>query len=37
VCGLLVALPSYFVTRRGINAFRHLREGRRLPHGPMDR
>jgi len=34
VCGLLVALPSYFITRWGINAFRHLREGRRLSHGP---
>jgi uncharacterized protein (DUF2062 family) len=37
VCGLLVGLPSYFSTRWGINAFRHLREVRRLPHGPMDR
>jgi uncharacterized protein (DUF2062 family) len=37
VCGLLVAPPSYFLTRWGINAFRHLREVRRLPHGPMDR
>jgi len=37
VCGLIVALPSYFITRWGINAFRHLREVRRLPHGPMDR
>ena len=37
VCGLLVALPSYFVTRWGISAFRHLREGRRLSHGPIDR
>jgi hypothetical protein len=37
VCGLIVALPSYFMTRWGINAVRHLREGRRLPHGPMDR
>ena len=37
VCGLIVALPAYFITRWGINAFRHLREARRLPHGPMDR
>lgn len=37
VCGLVVALPLYFLTRWGINAVRHLREGRRLPHGPMDR
>ena len=37
VCGLLVALPAYFVTRWGINTFRHLREGRRLSHGTMDR
>ncbi len=37
VCGLIVALPAYFMTRWGIDAFRHLREGRRLPHGPMDR
>ena len=36
VCGLLVALPSYFITRWGIDAFRHLREGRRLSHGPID-
>jgi len=36
VCGLIVAPPMYFVTRWGINAFRHLREARRLPHGPMD-
>ncbi len=34
VCGLLAALPLYFVTRWGINAFRHLREGRRLSNGP---
>lgn len=37
ICGLVVAIPSYFLTRWGINAVRHLREGRRLPHGPMDR
>jgi uncharacterized protein (DUF2062 family) len=36
VCGLVVAPPLYFLTRWGINAFRHLREGRRLSHGPMD-
>ncbi|MGB8221134.1 MAG: DUF2062 domain-containing protein [Polyangiales bacterium] len=36
VCGLIVALPAYFVTRWGINALRHLREGRRLSHGPID-
>jgi hypothetical protein len=33
---LAVALPAYFLTRRGINAVRHLREGRHLPHGPID-
>lgn len=37
LCGIVVALPTYFLTRRGINAVRHLREARRLPHGPMDR
>ncbi len=37
LCGIVVALPTYFLTRWGINAVRHLREGRRLPHGPMDR
>lgn len=37
LCGLVVALPTYFLTRWGINAVRHLREGRRLPHGPIDR
>ncbi len=37
LCGLVVALPMYFLTRWGINAVRHLREGRRLPHGPTDR
>ena len=36
VCGLIVGLPLYFVTRWGINAVRHLREARHLPHGPMD-
>lgn len=36
VCGLAVALPAYFLTRWGINAVRHLREGRHLPHGPID-
>ena len=36
VCGLIVALPAYFTTRWGINALRHLREAKRLPHGPMD-
>ena len=37
ICGFVAAVPTYFLTRWGINAFRHLREGRRLPHGPMDR
>lgn len=37
LCGIVAALPTYFLTRWGINAVRHLREGRRLPHGPMDR
>ena len=37
LCGVLVAVPTYFITRRGINAVRHLRDARRLPHGPMDR
>jgi len=36
LCGLAVAVPTYFLTRWGINAVRHLREGRRLPHGPTD-
>ncbi len=36
VCGLVAGIPAYFLTRWGINAVRHLREGRRLPHGPMD-
>ena len=36
VCGLIVGVPSYLLTRWGINAVRHLREGRRLPHGPID-
>ncbi len=36
LCGIVVAVPVYFLTRWGINAVRHLREGRRLPHGPMD-
>lgn len=36
LCGLILGLPAYFITRWGINAVRHLREGRRLPHGPMD-
>ena len=36
LCGIVVAPPVYFLTRWGINAVRHLREGRRLPHGPMD-
>jgi uncharacterized protein (DUF2062 family) len=36
VCGLLIGPPLYFLTRWGINAFRHLREARHLPHGPMD-
>jgi uncharacterized protein (DUF2062 family) len=37
IFGLAVGVPSYLLTRWGINAVRHLREGRRLPHGPMDR
>lgn len=37
LCGIVFALPTYFLTRWGINAVRHLREARRLPHGPMDR
>jgi len=36
LCGIVVAVPIYFVTRWGINAVRHLREARRLSHGPMD-
>lgn len=36
ICGLVVGIPSYLLTRWGINAVRHLREGRRLPHGPVD-
>lgn len=36
VCGLIVALPAYFITRWGINTLRHMREAKRLPHGPMD-
>ena len=36
LCGIVVAVPVYFLTRRGINAVRHLRDARRLPHGPMD-
>jgi len=36
VCGLLVGLPLYFLTRWAINAFRHLREARHLSHGPID-
>jgi uncharacterized protein (DUF2062 family) len=35
VCGLIVAPPLYFLTRWGIGTFRHLREGRRLSHGPQ--
>jgi uncharacterized protein (DUF2062 family) len=37
VCGLVVAIPAYFLTRWGIGAFRHLREGRRLSHGDLKR
>ncbi len=33
VFGLVSGIPLYFATRWGINAFRHLREGRRLSHG----
>jgi uncharacterized protein (DUF2062 family) len=36
LCGFLLGLPAYFATRWGINAFRHLREARHLPHGPTD-
>ncbi|MGB5812326.1 MAG: DUF2062 domain-containing protein [Polyangiales bacterium] len=36
VLGILTGVPLYFVTRWGINAVRHLREGRGLPHGPID-
>ena len=36
LCGIVVALPVYFLTRWGINAVRHLKDARRLPHGPMD-
>lgn len=36
ICGLVVGIPSYLVTRWGINAVRHLREGRRIPRGPTD-
>ena len=36
ICGLVVAVPVYFITRRGINVVRRIRDARRLPHGPMD-
>jgi uncharacterized protein (DUF2062 family) len=36
VLGLVTGIPLYFTTRWGIKAFRHLREGRRLAHGPSD-
>jgi uncharacterized protein len=36
LCGLILAVPAYVITRWGTNALRHLREGRRLPHGPTD-
>ena len=36
IFGLITGVPLYFATRWGINAFRHLREGRHLPHGPTD-
>jgi uncharacterized protein (DUF2062 family) len=36
VCGLVVGLPLYFLTRWSLNAVRHLREARHLPHGPID-
>lgn len=36
ICGIVVAVPVYFITRRGINVVRRLRDARRLPHGPMD-
>lgn len=32
VLGIVTAIPLYFATRWGINAFRHLREERRLVH-----
>jgi uncharacterized protein (DUF2062 family) len=35
VFGLVTAIPLYFVTRWGISAFRHLREGRRLTQGAI--
>ncbi|MEM7136879.1 MAG: DUF2062 domain-containing protein [Myxococcota bacterium] len=35
--GVVCGIPLYFATRWGINAVRHLRDERGLPHGPMDR
>lgn len=37
LCGIVFAGPTYFLTRWGINTVRHLRDARRLPHGPIDR
>jgi uncharacterized protein (DUF2062 family) len=37
LCGIVFAVPTYFLTRWGINTVRHLRDARRLPHGPIDR
>lgn len=36
ILGLLGGIPLYFLTRWGINAVRHLRDERGLPHGPID-
>lgn len=33
--GFVAAIPLYFATRWGINAFRHLRDERRLVHGSI--
>ena len=36
IFGLAAGVPLYFVTRWGVGAFRHLREGRRLSHMPIE-
>ena len=36
IFGLAAGVPLYFVTRWGVGAFRHLREGRRLSHMPLE-
>ncbi len=36
ILGLVTGIPLYFTTRWGINAFRHLREGRRLAHASIN-